>query len=462
LSVFSVQQTLAGVCRLQLCLTVALFSCVCVAQDSSGIGSVGFDTMSYFGPVHSDEQAFFSTFKARWRGKKEGDVFETGIQGELTLTLNRMSSYFADLPAVYVGTSENFSPVKLSVGRRLVEWNKLDKHWALGIWEPCSRWDQLYPGEVGLAGAFLSVDQPMFQLVAFGSPVFIPERGAITDVENGRVQTSTPWLLKPPEYSNGIGRKPTRIDYTLSLPPMRDIILNSGAAVKGRVGAKEGLWGAMGYAYTPINQLLIGYNGYYLHTTKAIDATLYPRILYHHLASIEAGYENKRVAGWISVLGERPERDKTLEGWTTQEISPALAMCSTLGVNFSGRERFATKLDLSYLRAWGADAPDAGSFASGVSTFDSRYPFKNAVKVSFETPLWVRSLKGASRMLYDIEHAGSIVSAELLYQPRDSWSLGVGTDIISSDQPLDAYGHDDFISKYRSNDRVRGGISYAF
>lgn len=439
-----------------------------IPQESS----LGLDTVGYFHSADNGPKGFQSTVSpnlvGRWQGQGAGPVLEGGAQADLLLMSNGVvpnapSTYF-ELPEMYAGTSLQLAPVQLLAGRKLEQWSHLDEEWNLGIWQPRFRWDYLHPESVGLTGAFLRVEQPLFKLVVWGSPIFIPERGVPISTDGGALASSSRWFIPPPSTVNLFGRQ-TPVEYTLMMPQMSELVAHPGGSVMARVGREQGAWFSAGYAYKPINQLLLADTGYLdVSATSPIHgvATIYPRVLYHELVSAEGGYESEPLKAWFSVLGEHPFLDQTSADWTAQEVTPSLAMSSTLDFRIAGAAARPTRMDLSFLRQWGGNTGDQGPDATGggASNFEARYPFQSAVAMGLRSDALAR-LSASTRLIYDISHQGTIWSTEIRYQPRDRWMLGVGADMMTSlqtDDPEDA----DLIGHFNANDRVHAGVTYVF
>jgi hypothetical protein len=259
--------------------------------------------------------------------------------------------------------------------------------------------------------------------------------------------------------------KDTPVRYTLQLPEMRKLLLNWGAGVTARVGAEIGPWASAGYAFKPMNQLLLADDGdLQIRVDKSqirAEATVFPRVQYQRLVSLESGYASEPFNAWMSVLSESPLRDSTPATWTTQETRPALLVSSSLDFRIAGAPKHATRLDLSYLRGWGGNAGDQGpTSVVGVSSFEARYALLNAVALGVKSPL-LSHFSGQSRFLYDIGHEGTVWSTELRYQAHSSWILGLGADLLTSEQDEDPE-NSDIIGRFRANDRVHAGVTYVF
>jgi len=462
------------------------------SSSESEMHSLGFDYSGYSflkDDTDATRDRSYPSLNFHWRQVQRGSIWEWGGETGMQFTYHPdgHSAFAFEIPEAYVGTSEDLGPVQFKVGRKLEHWNHLDEAWRLGIWQPRFRWDYIRPEIVGLTGIFLSIRQPAFKFVVMGSPGFIPERGVQVAVENGAVISRSPWFLPPPSEISILSRK-TAVEYHLVLPDTMDIVNRSGINFLFKVGEeKKGPWLAAAYAYKPMNQLLLAYDGYLKLNrdgNKVASANVFPRLLFHHLTSVEAGWEESSFRASISALSERPVRDYTPEGWTTQEVKPALALSPSVDFAFQGAKEQPIHLGLSYLRVWGGTAPDrgiGGSFVSeGGSVFESRYPFSQAVLVSLNTSLaalssslpnsWNR-VSLHTRLLQDIPNQGTVLSWDLRYRPRSNLEFTVGADILgtSSSEVNSNYSignssgqTTNFIDRYRSNDRFHAGMSYVF
>lgn len=433
---------------------------------ASGTGALSLETSRYVGTMAPGLPDIYSALHGHWSGRSQGAVFSAAGELQAMLSLHPVAYHYVEAPEAYVGTSPELnSTFQFSVGRRRVSWSRLDDFWSLGIWQPRFRWDYLRPESVGLAGAFVHITRPSFQLAIFGSPGFIPERGAPLEVKDGRVTSLSPWMSAPPATMDFAGRS-VPVRYSLQIPSLEKIALQPGMSARARVGSQDGAWGAAGYAYKPMNQLLMGLEGFYNLTTQQIDAVIHPRVLYHHLLSVEAGIEAQPIGGWVSFLTDHPVRDATPGDWTTQEVVPSYALSSAVEFSLWGEAEQATRLSFGYLRQWGGNAADSGANASsdGSSHFEYRYPFQNTLAFNVKSPLpgdWGRHFRINTRFLYDIENQGTIYSTELRFSPDRSWSLGLGADILSA--PGAGLGpKPDFVGTYRANDRFHGGVTYVF
>ena len=440
--------------------------------------TVGFDSSYYFYDSEAKKsQPFYPSIGTRLKGGRQ----TLWLEGEWNVTAQvivnpKASQFTVEMPQGYVATSRLLGPVQLSVGRRLEHWNHLDEKWGMGLWQPRFRWDYLRPEPVAFTGAYVNVTEKYFQLAAMGSPVFVPDRGVSIDAQIGSISSSSPWFISPPSQILVLN-KPTPVNYQLVVPPMAEIVLRPSLSLMARAGQEnEGPWASVAYSYKPMNQLLLGYDGKdklsEVRDGSVVSAQVYPRVLNHHLTSVEAGCNGQVFRGWVSGLLERPVRDNTPSSWTTQEVADALSMSASAEWTFArpaGSFGVPSRLDLSVLRVVGGYAADGGPFSTGSgSVFDSRYPFQTAVSLGLESSLaplggFARRVSGSWRLLQDLGNSGQIVSAELRVRPSPGLMVAVGADVLGSDSAAGSgVTGPDFIGRYRANDRVHAGVSYAF
>ncbi|MBS1964183.1 MAG: hypothetical protein JST04_18365 [Bdellovibrionales bacterium] len=420
---------------------------------------IGISSSNYLGQGSEGRKDSFSALDLQLDTKTDSDILDTRslVQSEIGLT---DSNYrFIEIPDMYVATSPKlFDNARTTFGRRLTDWSVLDQTWGAGAFQPRFRWDYLRPQQVGLLGLYQELKSGPVKLTAFYSPIFIPDRGAPLDFADGRIRSISPWVVNPP-YEIEIMRKSVPVRYDAQVPSIGSIIRQDTIGGQMMLDAGEGVWGSVSYMHKPMNQLLMSYEAY----LAADDAhvTLYPRVAYHHVASMDLGMHGKTMSGSISGIADIPTDDfhgPTL--WTSQQVGNMFLVSPSLTMYPWGSKK-GGNLSVSYLRVIGKDPPDTGYLADGTSReFDSRYPFKSAFLMTAELPQW-RRLTTDFRLLFDIQNPGTIVSWMFTYAPDRDWKLFLATDVLSSFTDETADGTD-FIHRYRENDRVTGGVTYVF
>jgi hypothetical protein len=301
----------------------------------------------------------------------------------------------------------------------------------------------------------------------FGSPLYIPESGGQLETNGGEIASPDPFIIPPPSQLDVFGAG-VPVSYQIDQGAIRDIVLHASAGTMVRVGGASGPWAKLSYVYEPIPRVLVGYEGYLDVVSQSVEVTLHPRVVYHHLAALESGYEGRGWRVWGSLLGERPVADDAPDAWTLEETAPATLAAATLELEGPGLSRGLgpSRWSLGYIQSWGGFAPDQGVLAApGTSIFESRYPYRKAALVQTSLPLSSSQLSRWSanlRAIYEFTVTGALISLDLYYQYGRHWQLDLGGDAIGAAQASASDGGADFFDLYRSDSRVRAKASYVF
>lgn len=432
---------------------------ISVAQAKFGIGV---SSTNYLGEGTEQRRDRYSTLDLELSAKTEGSRVDTRAVVRSQIGLNDSDYRFIELPEVYIATSKQWTgEVQATLGRKLVKWSELDHAWATGAFQPRFRWDYLRPQEVGLLGTYLGFERGPVKATVFYSPIYIPDRGAPLDFSGGRIRSVSPWMVNPP-YQIEVLRKQVPIQYNAQIPSIGEIIQQHSVGAQASFGEASGSRFSSSYAYKPLNQLLMSYTAdLNLSTAGGAQAVLYPRVAYHHLASFDASYDAPRMGASLSFLADLPVDHATVSGETVQQVGNFFLVSPTLRWNAFGQREKDRGLSLSYLHVFGNDLSDRGGiFDGGASEFDSRYPYKNAMLLTMRFPTW-RRFTADLKLILDLRNPGTLISWQFDYAPQIDWKLFLSTDVLSSFSKEETVGTD-FIRRYRENDRVVGGVAYAF
>ncbi len=427
---------------------------------------LGLGSLSYFNPgsISRGEISYPSVSVFADLRRNNSDVgLQAGAQLRLEQFVDRELPAWFDVPEAYLGYRfllGGGSTLELEIGRAREEWSQSDRRFNLGIWEPLYRSDYVRPWTAGLSGLFVRWKGEGVSVTAFASPMFVPERGSPIEASGGSLRSQSPWFVSPPSRVDVLGAD-TPVLYELAVPPLLDVVSHAGGAVHARVGGEAGAWASASYGYKPVNRLLLAYEGYLDLSRMAVVTTLHPRVVYHHLASVDAGWRSSRTQLAASFTAEAPERDRTPDDWNTQEIRAARIYSLMADQALAGDLREGLRVEAGALHVSGGNAQDRGPYASGGTVFETRYPFRHAALAGLRATLGRLAFGG--RALYDLPREISLVALDASWAAGNGWTLFAGADLLGSGESPDVAARSgNAVSTYRANDRVSAGVTYAF
>ncbi len=385
---------------------------------------------------------------------------EYNLEGHVqSLFGNRLETYWYVKEAYYGWKWQDQHT--LTLGRKLKNWSKVDQEWATGLWESSYRADGYQFLQQGLTGVSYSYDKPMFRIKVFASPFFTPDQGPLVSVRNGQLVSNNRWFNNDiNEVMIGEVRSP--LVYKLETPDVSEVILQESFALGISWGqADEGWQFSLSHADKPINQLYIGVRP--LHSlspsnvNKITELYVIPQVHRHRLSTAELHYTQTDLNVWMSLNWDRPYLENTPESWITPTFVEERIVATGLSWKWN-RQKFT----LGYINRESGVREAASSFIGGdLSHLSDRYVFREASLIRFSRK---DSFRGFGTVEFSLQWIRSLANeADMLsfkwdYSYFKNWSWSIGGDIIGSQQ-VDS---DDFFSRNRSNDRLYGGISYAF
>ncbi len=350
-----------------------------------------------------------------------------------------------------------------SIGRKLHNWSYFDKEWNLGIWEPQVRWDYIHPKPQGLIGWMFELHDSNWRMQLLLSPIYLPDQGPKYEIENGKISSPNRWFWEP-QISAEISEQSTPIYYSVVRPKESEVIFSSGMAAQIQLGyPNEGPFMQMAYAYKPLNQIHLAVDAKL--KASQIDATIYPQVVNHHVLSIESGYHGDEMSGWVSVTGDIPDKTQNPEEWLEASLSSSFFASASFSHRAVVLPQLSSQMKYSYLHRWDAlERRAGGSVNTEVESSLDRFQFERVLSFEMNQDLWhkgAQSIQSGLRYLYSIPDRGALLSLQLRYQQFRNLEWRLAVDILGSESPSDG-GPSDMLSRYRSNDRVVGGLSYVF
>lgn len=421
---------------------------------------------------------------AHFRTESEGRVFNGTLElgGSFATAVENYSNIYVPEAFLELQT-EDFTEAELngdfrgrvSAGRRLETWSQLDRNWDLGLWEPLNRFDALRPIDQGLTGVFIEAGTGDFKLVAFASPIYVPEQSGNFSLQNGRFKSASPWFTEPTDRLI-LFSETTQVQYDIITPSTGSVISHSSGGILLRYGSlQDGFYTQASYMFKPRNQLSTPFEGSLnlTDTSSFAFVQVNPQVIYHQLAGAELGYNSLTQDGdrafglGVSALVDLPTNEFAGPNLTYQELDPMLFLSPKVSIGFDvGRTDF--EFAVSYLQATGGGFTMKGPFASEKAIFGSRVPFKEALAVDGRMAVGKgrrSTFTLGGRWLEELSENGSMLQADAsldfsMNGQSQDWRLSLMGDVLGSRLPSNE--NQGYVSRYRGNDRWISQIRFIF
>jgi hypothetical protein len=416
-----------------------------VGSSAYGGGFVRLDSQGYL-RSSTDRGNASATLALGPDFSTEGEIFSTRLHATAIGFVQDTSSFTVEAMDAYISTSSRLSSLhQISLGRRNYDWSAADDEWKIGLWTPRFNWDPLRPQQVGLTGAFYHYQSADWRLVAYASPIAVPERGF--PIRNDMTSASPDWV--PPFQQLPMLNQYIPARYNIIYPSITDLILRPNASVSLRYGGQRGAWTSASVGFMPVHQVLLSVDPGVNPQTSALDVDVHPSVAMHRLITGEAGYRGREWNLWASATREVPLAPFTADTWISNPIGPSVIAAA--GAQYSPYDWL--KLRGSYL--WiDEDAPPVpGDLAVGLPP---RYMYMQAMRLAGE---WTANsaLTYGMQWTYDVAQSSNLLSLDVTYaKPTQSWMVGLGSDIFTSTTRQGQIG------QYLGNDRLRARVSYVF
>ncbi len=397
--------------------------------------------------------------------RSKSETFDWAANAIFEGSINPEHELYYGVPELFVRLTEEKNNVQVSVGRQIRTWSEFDRRLGLGIWQPQLRWDYLNPIQQGLTGAFFDMDAQPLHVMLFASPIFLPDQGPQFRLNNGRFESSSRWFWQP-QTRLRLGEESSNLYYEMDAPRPEEIVMNPSLGGMIEINPVGPFQFQMAYAFKPMNQFFIG-----IECTGCVDplttdgtAQIHPSVVNHHVFTAESSWEHEDDKFLLSWTIDRPVDPKIpKDWWAGTELKPVHIPAVAYERRFSILSR-SLILGVDYFQEVSAGSSIGGGDPSrSVESSVDRYSFADLLSVNGSLRLFGQSktsLTWTVRYSYSTQEKGSWLNSRMTYRKNALEGflavdvLGSLTDPLSPDAGL--------FSRYRSNDRVYGGVGYVF
>ncbi len=391
--------------------------------------------------------------------------FET--DGLAVLPMSEGTHFEIGLPNAYWSLLTPSKHFQLSVGRELQSWSELDDYWHLGIWQPLARWDAADPITQGLTGLFAHFNEDNYRVVLFASDIFLPDQEPDYQASNGQITSDNRWFRAPVSQIT-TGNAESTFNYSIASVNISKIVFQPTFALMTEFGREdEGPFFRASAAQKPMNQFHLVETPTEDVGTDTVNVPIIPMVIQEHVLTAEAGYrlgDNSEVV--LSNTWERfdnPNLPANSNYLQSQLIdSDYMGMIYRQNLEQVGLPH--SDLSVSYVNRVKQTNPQADTIVNGnIESSADRLAFDKLLGVQFHHALWQGAksgLDGEVAYNYSINDQGVWIQSMVNYKYDPHWTWSLAGDLFGL--PASSENSTSFISIYRGNDRLIGGLTYVY
>jgi hypothetical protein len=396
--------------------------------------------------------------------KSEGFLFSN--INILAGTFSLPKSFYIAAPEVYVGFgSKNKS--YFAVGRFISDSSFIDQYYNIGLFNSYFTNDFIEYKEQGLTGLHLQIFNQYYGARVSWTPYFFPNQGPQVHEENGHLISSNRWAQRPPPQFQ-FADQSHEIIYAIRDYKLNEIIENQGQLISlffGAHPAKPLL--QLSYANQPLNEIPLTRDTYGTAQDFIGHVNLSPVVTYHEVRSADLNLEYKNLTTHFSYEEDLVRNKTALENETLQFLAPLKIYGFYSSLSFESFLNRPWQISLAAAELTGGEIKDfTADGKESVFVFSSqRTQFKSPLTLGLSTEvltLFSKPLLTNIRWTYDRSYKGTLLSTQFDYQTMAQLNLNLGFDFIGVEQslPTGVPGH--YLEQNQANDRVYGGLQYAF
>ena len=402
-------------------------------------------------------------FQAALDVKKQGRFF---TDSSLILgTFSEPGSMYYAFPQAFLGYGSE--DANLAFGRKKENLSVADTVFNFGLLQSNFSNDNINFVEGGLTGLHAHYYTGKFGVNAAFMPIFIPNQGPQTKIEDGKVISTNRWASSPPTAFRE-GKAEKNINYAIRDYNLVETISNSGFMLHGYFGENKSrpLISAT-YAKKPVNEIALSRDMYQDISTAEGFVYLTPVVLSHEVQAIDFNLDYENINTSLSYLADQPTNAVAKSPEALQNLSP-LSIVSfyaslDLGEVLSRKLKIYTAIaaisggEVRDLDSQGKEADD--------NITNSRTLYKKPLRFGVNGEAFLlrnSAIETDVAMTYDQELKGSLLSVVIKYAALKNLKVSLGADIIGTEGELPLSAKGNFLDQHKADDRFFAGVGYAF
>lgn len=395
--------------------------------------------------------------------KKQGTFFT-----ESTLILGTFSepgSVYYAFPQAFLGYGR--ADANLAFGRKKTNLSVADSVFNFGLLQSGFTNDNINFVEGGLTGLHGHFFSGNFGLNAAFMPVFIPNQGPQTKIEDGKVISTNRWASAPPTAFRE-GNTEKNINYAIRDYSLLETISNSGFMLQGYFGENKTrpLISAT-YAKKPVNEIALSRDMYQDISTAEGFVYLTPVVLTHEVQALDFNLDYENINTSLSYLADQPTNVVAKSPEVLQNLSPLSIISFYASLDLGEVLNRKLKIYTAFASISGGEVRDLDSQGKEAddSIANARTLYKKPLRFGVNGEAFLlrnSAIETDVAMTYDQELKGSLLSVVIRYAALRNLKVSLGADIIGTEGELPASAKGNFLDQHKADDRFFAGVGYAF
>lgn len=395
--------------------------------------------------------------------KKQGRLF---TDSSLLLgTFSEPGSVYYAFPQAFLGYGTQDS--NIAIGRKKENLSVADSVFNFGLLQSGFSNDNINFIEGGLTGLHVHYFAGKFGLNAAFMPIFIPNQGPQTKIEDGKVISTNRWASSPPTTFKE-GKDEKNINYAIRDYSILETISNSGFMLHGYFGENKTrpLISAT-YAKKPVNEIALSRDMYQDISTAEGFVYLTPVVLNHEVQALDINLDYENINTSLSYLADQPTNVVAKSPEAVQNLSPLNIVSFYASLDLGEVSNRKLKIYTALAVISGGEVRDLDSLGkeSDVSITNSRTLYKKPLRFGVNGEAFLlksSAIETDVAMTYDQELKGSLLSVVVKYVPMKNLKVSFGADIIGTEGELSPSAKGNFLDQHKADDRFFAGVGYAF
>ena len=431
------------------------------------------DNQFYLSPKSRKEQLnIYTNVGSEFYTQEEYKYWFYNLDSKLQVSLDQSDQNYISVPRANIGwhLKDIVSPysyltfIKVSIGRYIGNWSKMDKQWQLGLWNPSNLYDPLRPKSLGIVGSTITFGGAHWQIESFIGGAFLPdERPSLKTEASGKAISPSRWISAP---SSNISffEQDIYSYYKVEKPYLKNVLLQTSYMGQLILGDFNEKWISISYAYKPLNQIFFRANSGLSLPDSVIENTIYYHSLKHQLGTIESGFKIGNWKGYAGILNEQIDPVNLPQNWLFPVIPNYFFATVGLSKDFDFPSWMKNSIELAFLKSWLRDPNHSSNvISSDVADIISldRLKMREGFSLSWSSILSLSGRKWSQiflRYWYSIDQKGGWLESHLYFYILKTLSLELELDILGKESLY----REGFFGKYGGNDRIIARLRYEF